>query len=540
MAPAVMEEPPHSFEESPLPKLVAGTYSNVGRKTKPAAHMLRGAFPEYASPVKRQLSGSALSMSQTLPGGTSRPSSPAEGGLDVTRRLSDGAINAVQPMSQPSSPKHIARSGTSSFTSLGLDSERFCEQTGTQHRRFVSPARREQKPELGYYKASHAITLERSPSWEIGAKPRHASRKDSGEQPDIGGSISAMSGSCSPAKRGWDSLALKDGTRNRDQLKASLEPMALGSERPSLFKVCSDEGNDDIPVLPTEDLHRTYERTTCLQRQAVYDFSKWQKRQALPSKECQYFEAGKYRVKYSVVDAAVRGGRPFQHHVRSDAGSRNAPKAVMVPDDGKSGIWPDRSLYRSALLARPRATHISDFSKELERPSIIKTGGTFYDDDDPEACRATLERELNFDASSVDVAVTTRRDSAPDMQRSLRREAAGVGARVFQSDSAMRSSKGFGFSETATEAFSSVEACKESPSREKQDRLVAIDRMKGRDRLEELEILSPLRKKLTTGPFERKAMAGFKPRSSTSTPVKRAPRAHEALPDWSPAFLEED
>lgn len=555
---AAMADEPHSFEESPLETLISGTFSSVGRKTRPRPHMLRGAFPEFAGPVQCKSSALGLSMSSSqmlLAKGIPSPTSQADAGLDMSVTLFDGAASpthgdsqediSTKPVSQPA----LGKSGTTSFTSLGQDRERFCGQASSQYRRFAAPARME-KPDLGQYKASHAITLERAPSWEIGTRPRTVSRKPAEETRDFDRSMSSSSpallrrtskpeSSLSPTvpKRVWDSVALKGGTADSESLKRKLDPMSLSSERPSLWKLCNVQNNDGIGVTPTDDLHRTFEKAA-MQRQAVYDFSKWTKRANLPTTTgCKYFEAGKYEVKYGVVNPAVKEGAPFQHHILTYAGSRDVPKALLVPDDGKSGLAPDRSMYRSALLARPRITHTSDFTKDLERPPLIKPGETYYDQDDPAACQMTLERELNFDASTVDHAVTSRRDYAPDMARSLRRDKAGVGARAFQDDSAMRSSKGFGVVQTTIE-FGSVESCKENPNRENQDTLVAMHRVKGRSR-EESEIQSPQHRRVAV-PFERKANAGFRPRTSISTPVKRAARAHEALPDWSPASLEHD
>lgn len=540
------------LQESPLDKLVPGTYSAVGRQTKPKPHILRGAFPERAPALKRR-SSSALGKLGSTASGLGSPlgglPSPTAASDSVADAQGEAAVspaegNAEDLGATTGSPK-FAMTGTTAFTSKGQDYDTFCEKARYINKRFAAPARLEQRPEVGQYKALHSQVLDRNPSWEFGLRPKHPSRKrpsELGQEAELNVTMSPLqwgrtqspTSSCSPVatKRAWDTISLKGGTLKPDDLKPHHEQMALHSARQPLFKLCHVQNNDGIGLEATEDLHRVFDRTTYTQRQAVYDFAKWSKRKGAVLKECKYFEPGKYAIKYKQVSPDVKDGARFQHHVTDGSLNHNAPKAVLHRDDGTGGMIPDRSVFRAALLARPRITHTSDMAKDTSRPPLIKTGECYYDEDDPEVCAITFEREMSLDASTLDRAVGQRRDYCPNLRQSLTRQRAGNCYRLFQSDPCMRSSKGLGPKETHGDVHGTVEKCKENPNRLKSDTLVSISKVKGRSREG-----PPTFKPLPFGDFERKAKPGFSVRTSVSTPVLRGARVYEALADWSPEDL---
>merc|ERR1712203_1203447 len=111
----------------------------------------------------------------------------------------------------------------------------------------------------------------------------------------------------------------------------------------------------------------------------------------------------------------------------------------------------------------------------------MKAQEIYHDKDDPEIDAQVFERQMTFDAVYADHAVIPRHDHAPDMGNSLTRDRAGRGARLFQSDHGMRTSKGFFTPEGSHQLTSTVEQAKDPLlARRSPDVGVGFDQVKGR------------------------------------------------------------
>ena len=81
--------------------------------------------------------------------------------------------------------------------------------------------------------------------------------------------------------------------------------------------------------------------------------------------------------------------------------------------------------------------------QDLDRPPLLGTHRTYYDEDDPEASQKALEWQMSFDASTAD-RLTTARSLAPSIQGGLSRERALRGTRILGCDPGLQRSMGIG------------------------------------------------------------------------------------------------
>merc|ERR1711941_25554 len=108
---------------------------------------------------------------------------------------------------------------------------------------------------------------------------------------------------------------------------------------------------------------------------------------------------------------------------------------------------------------RRRATHVNDFDREPARPSQ-EYSINYHKEDNAVACEAVLWRDLTYNASTADKAITSRQDIGPNYSKMLSRGlAANQGSRCWNNDVAMRGVSGFGFAQTeAEESVQQLEA----------------------------------------------------------------------------------
>lgn len=199
---------------------------------------------------------------------------------------------------------------------------------------------------------------------------------------------------------------------------------------------------------------------------------------------------------------------------------------------------PERSLFRSAPVANKRVTHVMHFEKDLKRPPLMKAVPTYHDLDNPDHCAAVHEREMTFDASTVDRAVTGRRDiGVTSMGKTLSRHRAGRGSRISQNDICYRSMLGHTGMETTSQMECSVEECKESPSRLRSDLGTTFEQSISRTTAR--TPTSPLRRprEALAPDFARMPQqSGLEARMAV-TVVPRS-RTHDPLPGWNSETLQ--
>lgn len=401
---------------------------------------------------------------------------------------------------------------TRAFTSLGMDTGVYCENARASLGRFVAPTKNELRPEIGHYRAQYSLVKEKTPCHSFGERTKHPNRKKTEqdlerERQEIISTSRSMS-----------------STRASTSPKMDLEQMSLSRERPPLSAICFIRMG--VVSEPAEDLLDQDKKLSHLERMPKWDFGKLKARG--DTTKTNYFEPGKCNVQ---VSPSSKGNIDFTHRISRSAslGSHASPKAILQPDAGKNLI-PDRSLYRSGGLARPRVQKVLDFSKETKRPPLVSGGKAMYDEDSPDAYNATLRHEMTFELSSADHAVIHRTDMSPNMSNALNRNEAARGARIVQWPTA-----------TTTEALDScpVDRCKESPSRPRPDRgTMSFAHTKGRQPVTS----SPNRSSLgqpreSVAPdFERTPpKPGFATTAQVSrdTAATRNSRKHLAMPDWS-------
>lgn len=198
---------------------------------------------------------------------------------------------------------------------------------------------------------------------------------------------------------------------------------------------------------------------------------------------------------------------------------------------------PDRSLHRSGPALRSKVLSINDFTNDLTRPPLAKPATVYCKDEDHEAVMAW---ENNFDTFAAHESVEPRHDHSLQMNRSLARNRAGQGARIFQGDRAVRSSRGMCLPDPRSLEDCSVEHGKESPSRLRSVAGVGFGLVKGRAGAASANG-KPVAHPNTAEEFERVApQPGFAPRISVlrRTLETQRSRSYHEISDWS-QFVQE-
>ncbi|CAE8735602.1 unnamed protein product [Polarella glacialis] len=468
--------------------------------------------------------GNTLSMSATFPGGfgatglSDKALDESMLGKSAKSKISTGFESGGSSASASSPTAKL----TCAFTSLGKDAENLCDLAGSLHRRFCFPTKGETKPGIGHYRVNDAVVRDRMPEWNFGEKPKHVPirPKELDAGTELGESFSSFG---SPFHR-----------------TSGLEQIGLATERPNLaviskirMSLASDQ-QGSVTEWAKQDEH-----SSVISREPVWDLSRQEGRKKSSAlTTCQFFEAGKYNVNYVAVESPTKSGMKWQKVLSRAQTAENlgysSPKAMLKPPTER--LSADRSLYRGCAVSVQSKTHISDWSKDLDRPPLMKKQKAMYDEDDLEAASTVFEQEMSFDASSADHAVVRRRDLWPPMSANLARDRAGRGSRLLQGDIGMLHSYGIEFPETSDE-LGSVESTKEIRSRLRPDMGCRFNQLKGRYPKKELtpQVFSRLKqpRNHAAPEFARTAKKGFTSRASVDRPLAAVrSRTHEALENW--------
>jgi len=449
-----------------------------------------------------------------------------------------------------SSPTAAKRHLSPAFTAQGIADAPYSEKARITQKRFVLQGKAEPPlPEIGHYRVQENFIRKAIESHEFGDRGKHPSRKqeefrDSSRElgPEDITKLDtrwASSGSMfvSPATYALtartQTSTVSGSTSLREFSKQSL--MSTGTVRPDLNAIpgsrnCLSSKRVFHEVTLSDDFLEQDKNTSYAIRDPVFDFKSQGKRAELQMVS-PYFEAGKYEVKDNVVMRQPRRPRSFGVMMsRSDGNIYAKTKGNL---DESQGNVMDRSLYRDARISQPRITHVSEMSKDLPRPPLIKKAPALYDESDPEVVKAVYEREMTLDKNSLDISVLPRRDVAPKMSTSLPRDRANLGARSAQGDILVRQALGLTNDEFSG-ATKSVEVLKDSCMRRGDIDLLAFDQYKARHPTRLKGAYSSLhRPRSHAAPdFARTApVEGF----SVRIPVKvmQRNRSHDAMPGWS-------
>mmetsp|Transcript_42156 Transcript_42156/g.78459 ORF Transcript_42156/g.78459 Transcript_42156/m.78459 type:complete len:588 (-) Transcript_42156:112-1875(-) len=536
--------------------LIPGIFSCVGRQTDRGMDKLRQAVREVvavnrlAEPAKRADSaggepgarppptdkstsvGRALRERMGLTGGQAGTNAGLLVGLDDEEEHTSEVVVESPTKSKP----------TIHFTGASKDEDVFNETARTHLNRFFrqsQTAKNDPGPPIGRYRPQYKLVSKRVPQTDIKATlGKHPSRKiperlnDSGELGPINQESLdfrfASTSSSSPSYNG-----------SRPKV---YEQMSLSTKRPPLNKLCHIRMTEITE--PAENKDRQDILTSNIIRQPEWNFETPKGRGDVII--TSYYEAGKYNNKYDLVQASPKKSPAFHQKLGRSAttgsipkGGRAAPPMMMEASNAKgTANHPDRSLFRSAPAANKRVTHVMHFEKDLKRPPLINAQPVYHDEDNPDHCAVIHERAMAFDASTVDRAVTGRRDIGPHMGKTISRHRAGRGSRISQNDISYRHMLGHTGFETTGQMECSVEESKEAPSRLRSDLGTTFEQSVARATTR--TPTSPLRR-------PREALAPEFARMpqqyglDVRTPVTVVPRdrTHDPLPGWNAETLQE-
>lgn len=423
------------------------------------------------------------------------------------------------------------------FLSQGQEKETFCEAARSKLKRFVHAAKLHKNPEVGRYTATHTLIHERTPSCDFGEREKHPSRRIPEDLPD----------NCLGPESLLDNCFSRSASSSRHlshSMSAPLEQMALQTARPDLAKISGIKPNEvSCPAADKDDQDK---KTSHFQRKPDVDLGAYLPRKDMVWKDT--WEPGKYGIQWSSVESKPRCGKNFEQHLtRAERAKKQDRLATeLLREEGRSFKEPlklDRGLYRGGPQVRKRVTHVRKMSQDLDRPPLAKQRAAYYDEDDPEVCSVTLKREMECDSSTVDNAVVARRDYTILMDKSLDRDRALRGTRVFQGDISLRASQGLLRKDAVHEVESSVEQCKESPNRLRPGKSVPFHLVVGRRRPQQSPSSSPLRQpraKCAPDFVRVPPCRGYY--ASTEVPAMSVPwfeRSHESLPSWDASEWDE-
>lgn len=473
-----------------------------------------------ASPLNRSLKGAPSPVPSPTNASFTYPQTPTAGKepLRLTLHLRDK--EAVAPPVRPSP----------AFVSHGMQKEVYCESARAQFKRFVAPAQHK-NPELGRYAATHTLVHERSLSCTFGMREKHSSRKVAEDLPDNCLGPESLLENCFSRSASASTLFGRS--------KYSLEQMSVQTPRPELSKIAGIKLHEvSCPAVDKDDQDK---KTSVIPRSPTWDIGIYLPRKDLVKKD--FWEPGKYEIQYTAVQNQPRTGMGFEREMSREERSKTTPIVKGILRKEGLATQPDRGLYRGGPQVRERIKNVRNMSQDTDRPPLTKRAAVYYDESNPEVVSATLKREMEFDSSTVDHAVVSRRDQCISMGRSLARDQALRGSRVFQGDISMRASQGLMCKDTVSEMECSVAQCKEAPNRLRQGRFVPFRLMAGRKKNEATPAFSPLRQ-----PRDNCApdFARIPPQrgyhSSMDFPAMAVPwheRAHEPMPAWDASEWDE-
>lgn len=431
--------------------------------------------------------------------------------------------------------------------------------------------RGEQRPELPYQIKHDAVLVRRA---ECDFRHRPKTKPLSKPEPDpADGPMAFMTGLDLDDKEAMQALTARQRGLLKDVMGLGAEKpkplgttMSLNSERGPLGKIGRNHviGNEVSNAYDSDLLDQDIKAYQKL-RYPVWDMNAPAPRGPL-LKADSLGEPGKYEVNLDSVKAVPRSvgfGKGLPRSVCVSTMGYSAPPAILHPEEKRTrGVLPDRSCAKD--IGRTKIPLVNDFDRELPRPPLL-TGAAqnFHDENDPAACDAVYQRQMSYDATSADVYVTHRRDTAPKYARMLGRGRDSVqGLRALSSDLAVRGAVGLGFVETKSMAESSVlqkearaaDGSKENPNigprfdyRTVNVHNSVTERMqrgsplvKGSDLDRKYSQLNKKDNPILTNAFKRSpSLPGFDARCKFGgTRVLAQSRSSVAMPGWAPVELD--
>jgi hypothetical protein len=530
----------------------------------PMAGMQRRGSP---SPKRGAKSGKASPMAQKVQAGLGLGSSPksARGAAVESPHASNALLPDDFEGEEVSSPTAKQEKASPAFTAQGTESAVFDEASRVNLKRFFFKGRRagEPTPEVGHYRVQENLVMKRVPlAMDFGYRAPHGTRKvaeDLDKSRELGPEDLtkldirwATSGSMSPSPAMFSTLSPSTSKSERSLSSSwpeglcSKSVMSTSTKRPDLTKIpgarlCLGMHRTITEVSePNKPEEQDY-NTSGIKRIKQVDMAQYLSRKGEMGKECQFFEAGKYAVKFDVVSPSVKVHTGFHQQLsRATTTGKLAPKG-MHHDKGSKHVQ-DRSLYRHQAC-RPRITHVMHMHKDLDRPPLTKPPPILHDESDPEVVAKVREREMTFDATTVDRAVTHRNDHAPSMHRSIARDKASLGSRHAQDDGAIRrlhSASNYNPERHGEERSPAELKTLDSLRRRPDIGLMTFEQSKARDKTRLAGEYSSLhRPRHHAAPeFSRSAPhIGF----TTSAPFKAVQRnrQHDAIEGWSPEAVDD-
>jgi len=463
--------------------------------------------------------------------GSKEPQSP----LGLSLLPEDNA----EKTTSPTSPTNKA---SPAFTTCGAADQVFHEGARVALRRFFLQGknRGESSPDIGHYRVQHKAIDEKIKTWDFGARAKHPSRS----QPELrdttrelgpedlmalsyqwnsSGSLFAHPSMFSTSTHGQNQ-SMSESTsswKGQSLMSTSVERPGPNSIDGSRHGLTSKLSMQELRQQEIEDMDR--ERRSKVQRVPECDLKKQLKRPNMKGAGCEHFEAGKYAVNHDAVLPQAKKYPGFHHQMSRSA---TAPHQKGQLGSLADAHHPDRSVYRQALISRPRTTHIMDMEKDLDRPPMFGSSQILHDTSDPEICRMVHEGAMTFDADTVDAAVRPRLLCSQISK--ITREKAGFGSRM---------RKSYGDSDTVGQAETPVEKLKDS-CRIKLNSTMTFDQCKARRPTRLKGVYSALhRPRDHAAPdfFRAAPFDGF----NTRTPVARTQKVHpgsrsfDAMPGWS-------
>jgi hypothetical protein len=423
----------------------------------------------------------------------------------------------------------------------------------TESKRFIFPAKLDQKPEVGRYDPNDNLTAARLPQWDFGKghkmnslKVNRGNSSDPFAHQDMSSTHMSFTASVS-------SFAGTGGSRDSTSSHPAKTFMASATKRPDLGKISHLVLTEMPNYGGVAEWKNHDKRSSALTRVPDWDFEKHSGSHDFNLAGDTYYEPDKYSLsRMSAVDTASKAAVDFSHdlgrHECVGQLGHASPKAVLQKDDEidasaarrrkaprePNPVIPDRSLHRSCPATRPfKVQSVTEFSKQTPRPPISPSRLVYHDEQDLEASASVMQRALSYDAVKADRLIIPRRDYAPRIDRSLPRQKGWRGVRLLEGD--LSHQMGRAFNETKTQLQGDMHNAKESPNHPRRDLGVAFSKLSMTKRVdmntgervaEGLSgAASPLRRRRSMAApiFARTApFAGFAPRMTVARPATTA------------------
>lgn len=369
----------------------------------------------------------------TMPSTVKTPQNLAHRATYVDAKTPRGLVAQYAEHGDRSSP--VDMRNTTSFTSMGMDNKRFCDDAVTKGK-FVFPAGdRSSWPALGHYRPNHQSVQEKRKFADFASRQKHDAIKiERGGKQDGAHWHQDLD---SPHHNGFKEYPT--------DLAGHRGLFDFDSPRPELRKTCLVTMTE-APLYGKEWKDRDSFSTKST-RQPKWDFEQLPERRDPDAAGMVYYQPAMYEVQHDKVMPSPKKSVPMSRHLAFQevpgqlghlAPSGNAA-GVGSPKSQKKiqGVVPDRSLFRSTTAVLPRVLNVQDYSKLQERDSLFNGGQSWHDLNDPEACDSVLQKELSFDADAAKAPVVSRTDHSIAMSRTTSRAKRSNGVRPLPGDFVM-------------------------------------------------------------------------------------------------------